>query len=253
MTHTVPATSGSQRGWEARLVDARRSGDPGERAALIEEFMPLASRLAWRYRRSNDAQDDLVQVAYMGLVKAVDRFDPGRGARFSSFVVPTVLGELRRHLRDKTWRLHVPRAVQTLSVALGPATEALSSDLQRAPTVAELAKHMHVGPEEILDAKQAANSRFGRSLDEPAFSDGNDPLVETLGGEDQQLTGADHAVALNGWLAALPQRQREVLRLRFEEDLTQREIADRMGISQMHVSRLLRRSLERLRVMAGPR
>jgi RNA polymerase sigma-B factor len=253
MTQAFSGTNGSKRGWEARLVDARRSGDPGERAALIEEFMPLANRLAWRYRRGNDAHDDLVQVAYMGLVKAVDRFDPERGARFSSFAVPTVLGELRRYLRDKTWRLHVPRALQTLIVAMGPATEALSSELQRAPTVAELAKHMLVGPEEILDAKQAAHAQFGRSLDEPAFSDSDGPLVETLGGEDQQLTGADHALALNGWLAELPQRQREILRLRFEEDLTQREIADRMGISQMHVSRLLRTSLERLHVMAGPR
>ena len=253
MTQAFSGTNGSKRGWEARLVDARRSGDPGERAALIEEFMPLANRLAWRYRRSKDAQEDLVQVAYMGLVKAVDRFDPERGARFSSFAVPTVLGELRRYLRDKTWRLHVPHALQTLIVAIKPATEALSSELQRAPTVAELAKHMLVGPEEILDAKQAAHAQFGRSLDEPAFSDSDGPLVETLGGEDQQLTGADHALALNGWLAELPQRQREILRLRFEEDLTQREIADRMGISQMHVSRLLRAALERLHVMAGPR
>jgi RNA polymerase sigma-B factor len=253
MTQAVWGTNGSRRSWEARLVDARRSGDPGERAALIEEFMPLASRLAWRYERSSDAHDDLVQVACVGLVKAVDRFDPERGARFSSFAVPTVLGELRRHLRDKTWRLHVPRALQTLTVALGPATEALSSDLQRAPTVAELAQHMLVSPEAILDAKQAADTQFGRSLDEPAFSDGNDPLVETLGGEDQDLTRAEHALALNGWLAELPQRQREILRLRFDEDLTQREIAERVGISQMHVSRLLRRSLERLHVMAGPR
>ena len=253
MTQVGPRAGGPERTWEARLVDARRSGDPAERAALIEEFMPLANRLAWRYRRSNDAHDDLVQVAYVGLVKAVDRFDPERGARFSSFAVPTVLGELRRHLRDKTWRLHVPRALQTLTLALGPATETLSNGLQRAPTVAELAKHMHVSAEEILDAKQAADTQFGRSLDEPAFTDGDSSLVETLGREDQDLTGADHALAMKGWVAELPQRQREILRLRFEEDLTQREIADRVGISQMHVSRLLRRSLERLRVMAGPR
>jgi RNA polymerase sigma-B factor len=253
MTQPGPGTDGAERTWEARLADARRSGDLAERAALIEEFMPLATRLAWRYRRSNDAQDDLIQVAYVGLVKAVDRFDPAHGAKFSSYAVPTVLGELRRHLRDTTWRLHVPRALQTLAVALGPATEALSTDLQRAPTVGELAKHMLVSPEEILDAKHAADTQFGRSLDEPAFSDGNASLVETLGGDDRALTGADHALALEGWMADLPQRQREILRLRFEEDLTQREIADQVGISQMHVSRLLRRSLERLRVMAGPR
>ena len=243
MTHPVPT-------WEARLADARRSGDPGERAALIEEFMPLASRLAWRFRRSNEAHDDLVQVAYTGLVKAVDRFDPQHGARFSSFAVPTILGELRRHLRDRTWRLHVPRNLQNLILALGPVTEALSNQLQRAPTVAELAKVMHVSPEEILDARQASDSQFSRSLDEPAHRDGNDSLLETLGGEDRELTQAEDGVVLNGWLAELPQRQREILRMRFEEDLTQREIAERSGISQMHVSRLLRRSLEDLRAMS---
>ena len=237
-------------GWESRLVDARRSGDPGERAALIEELMPLANRLAWRYRRSNEAYDDLVQVAYAGLVKAVDRFDPEHGARFTSFAVPTILGELRRHLRDRTWRLHVPRRLQNLILALGPVTEALSSELQRAPTVAELAKVMCVSPEEILDARQASDSQFSRSLDEPARPDGSESLVETLGGEDRELTRAEHGVMLNGWLAELPQRQREILRMRFEEDLTQCEIAERSGISQMHVSRLLRRSIEDLQAMS---
>ena len=239
-----------ERGWEARLVDARRSGDPSERAALIEEFMPLASRLAWRFHRSNDAREDLVQVAYMGLVKAVDRFDPGRGARFSSFAVPTILGELRRHLRDRTWRLHIPRKLQNLILALGPVTEALSAELRRSPTVAELALSMHVSAEDILDAREASDSQFSRSLDEPAQRDGNGVLAETLGSEDPELARTDHVVVLHGWLAELPPRQREILRLRFEEDLTQREIAERAGISQMHVSRLLRRSLERLRVVA---
>ena len=132
--------------------------DPGARAALIEEFMPLAGRLAWRFRRSNDSPEDLVQVAYIGLVKAVDRFDPERGTRFSSYAVPTILGELRWHLRDRTWRLHVPRKLQNLILALVPVTEALSGQLQRAPTVAELAKAMLVSPEEILEALEAADS-----------------------------------------------------------------------------------------------
>jgi RNA polymerase sigma-B factor len=239
-----------QRGWEARLVDARRSGDPSERAALIEEFMPLASRLAWRFRRSHDARDDLVQVAYVGLVKAVDRFDPEHGARFPSFAVPTILGELRRHLRDRTWRLHVPRRLQNLVIALGPVTESLSDQLQRAPTVAELAKSLHVSLEDVLEAREASDCQFTRSLDEPAQRDGSVSLAETVGGDDRELALAESGVVLDGWLAELPRRQREILRLRFEEDLTQREIAERSGISQMHVSRLLRRSLEDLLEMS---
>jgi RNA polymerase sigma-B factor len=243
------AVSG-QRTWEERLVDARRSGDPSERAALIEEFMPLASRLAWRFRRSNDGRDDLVQVAYVGLVKAVDRFDPAYGARFPSFAVPTILGELRRHLRDRTWRLHVPRRLQNLVIAIGPVTEALSNQLQRAPTVAELAKSLHVSLEDVLEAREASDSQFTRSLDEPAQRDSNVSLAETVGGDDRELARAENGVVLESWLAELPQRQREILRLRFEEDLTQREIAEVSGISQMHVSRLLRRSLADLLEMS---
>ncbi len=238
---------------ELRLASAKRSGDPRERAALIEEFMPLATSLAWRFRTSRAPHDDLVQVACLGLVKAFDRFDPERGLRFSSFAVPTIQGELRRYLRDRTWRLHIPRALQELMVALGPVTEALSAELRRSPTVDELAKRMGVSPEAILDARQAGYSQFGHSLDEPAHQDGDESLAESIGGEDRELARAERGVILEAWLAELPEREREILRARFEEDLTQREIADRFGISQMHVSRLLRRSLEGLRVMARQR
>ena len=228
---------------ELRLASAKRSGDPHERAALIEEFMPLARSLAWRFRTSSVSLDDLIQVACLGLVKAFDRFDPERGQRFSSFAVPTITGELRRYLRDRSWRLHVPRALQEQIVALGPVTEALSSELQRAPTVDELAKRMNVSPEAILDARQAGYSQFGHSLDEPAHQDGRESLAETLGREDRELARAERGIVLEDWL---PEREREILRLRFEKDLTQREIAERFGISQMHVSRLLRSSLEQL-------
>jgi RNA polymerase sigma-B factor len=238
---------------ELRLASAKRSGDPRERAALIEEFMPLATSLAWRFRTSRAPHDDLVQVACLGLVKAFDRFDPERGLRFSSFAVPTIQGELRRYLRDRTWRLHIPRALQELMVALGPVTEALSAELRRSPTVDELAKRMGVSPEAILDARQAGYSQFGHSLDERAHQDGDESLAESIGGEDRELARAERGVILEAWLAELPEREREILRARFEEDLTQREIADRFGISQMHVSRLLRRSLEGLRVMARQR
>jgi RNA polymerase sigma-B factor len=240
----------NRRCWELRLADARRSGDPRERAALIEEYLPLARSLAWRLRTSRASPDDLVQVACLGLVKAVDRFDPERGQRFSSFAVPTITGELRRYLRDRTWRLHIPRSLQDLIVALGPVTEALSGELQRSPTVDELAKRMRVSPEAILDARQARNSQFDHSLDEPTHQDERESLAETLGREDRELARADRVIVLEGWLAELPEREREILRLRFEQDLTQSEIGEQFGISQMHVSRLLTRSLERLQAMA---
>jgi RNA polymerase sigma-B factor len=235
---------------ELRLTSAKLSGDPRERAALIEELMPLARSLAWRFRTSKVPLEDLVQVACLGLVKAVDRFNPERGLRFSSFAVPTIQGELRRYLRDRTWRLHVPRALQELIVALGPVTDAMSGELQRSPTVAELATRLRVSPEAILDARQAGYSQFDHSLDVRAHEDGRESLADTLGEEDRELAGADRGITLQAWLAELPEREREILRRRFEEDLTQREIAEQFGISQMHVSRLLRRSLERLRARA---
>jgi RNA polymerase sigma-B factor len=240
-----------RRSWELRVAHARRSGDPSERAALIEEFMPLAMSLAWGFGTNRDSRDDLVQVACVGLVKAFDRFDPERGLMLSTFAVPTILGELRRHLRDRTWRLHVPRDVQELSIALGPVAEALSCELGRSPTVDELAGRMHVSPEAIWDARQAADALFGHSLDEPAHAAARASLADTLGGENRELARAERVTVLESWLAALPERQREVLRLRFEEDLTQSEIGERLGISQMQVSRLLCRSLAHLQEMAA--
>jgi RNA polymerase sigma-B factor len=183
-------------------------------------------------------------------VKAVDRFDPERGASFISFAVPTIQGELRRYLRDRTWRLHVPRRVQELIVALGPVTEALSGEPQRSPTLVELAQRMGVGPDAILDARHAAASQFDRSLDAPARDGSRGPLADSLGGEDRELARADRGIVLEQWLAELPDRAREMLRLRFEEDLTQREIAGHLGISQIHISRLLSRSLQQLQQRA---
>jgi RNA polymerase sigma-B factor len=236
---------------ELRVAHARRSGDPTERAALIEEFMPLAMSLARGFRTNRDSRDDLVQVACVGLVKAFDRFDPERGLMFSTFAVPTILGELRRHLRDRTWQLHVPRDVRELSVALDRVAEALSGELGRSPTVDELAGRMGVSPEAICEARHAAACQFRHSLDEPAYADARESLAESLGGEDRELARTERVVVLESWLAALPGRQREVLRLRFEEDLTQREIAELVGLSQVQVSRLVRRAVEHLRAMAA--
>jgi RNA polymerase sigma-B factor len=236
---------------ELRIAHARRSRDPSERAALIEEFMPLAISLARSFRTNKDSRDDLDQVACVGLVTAFDRFDPERGLMFATFAVPTILGELRRHLRDRTWRLHVPRGVRELSVALDRVAGTLSAELGRSATIDELAGRMGVSPEAICEARHAADCQCGHSLDEPAYADARESLAETLGGADRELARAERVVVLDSWLAALPARQREVLRLRFEEDLTQREIAELLGLSQVHVSRLVRRSLEHLQAIAA--
>jgi RNA polymerase sigma-B factor len=252
LDEAFPTSSRVQRrSREFRVVHARRSGDPSERAALIEEFLPLARSLARRLRTSNESRDDLVQVACVGLVKAFDRFDPERGTMFSSFAVPTIMGELRRHLRDRTWRLHVPRDLRELSVGLAPVAEALSGELRRSPTDDELARRMRVSPEAVREARQAADTQFGHSLDEPAHADAGASLAETLGREDRELDRTERVMVLESWLAALPAREREILRLRFEEELSQREIGERLGISQVQVSRLVRTSLDHLHGMAA--
>jgi RNA polymerase sigma-B factor len=199
-----------RRSGELRVADARRSGAPSERAALIEELMPLARSLARGFRTTRDSHDDLVQVACLGLVEAFDRFDPERGTMFSSFAVPTIMGALRRHLRDRTWRVHVPRDLRELSVALGPVAEALSRELRRSPTDDELASRLRVSPEAISEARQAADAQVGRSLDEPAHAGARASLAETLGGEDRELDRTERVVVLESWLAALPERPARV-------------------------------------------
>jgi RNA polymerase sigma-B factor len=246
-----PRRSAAQRRRELRVARARRSGDPSERAALIEEFMPLARALARRFPTSEDSREDLVQVACLGLVKAFDRCDPERGTIFSSFAMPTIMGESRRHLRDRTWRLHVPRDVQELSVALAPAVEALSGELGRSPSDDGLASRLRVSPDALREARQAADTQLGHSLDEPAHAGAHGSLAETLGREDRGLDRTERVMVLESWLAALPEREREILGLRVGEDRIQREIGERLGISQVQVSRLVRTSLDHLHGMAA--
>jgi RNA polymerase sigma-B factor len=243
-----------RRAGELRLARYQRTREPADRDALVELYMPLARSLAARYRHTGESFDDLSQVASLGLLKAIDRYDPCRQSAFASFAVPTILGELRRHLRDHTWMVHVPRGVQELSQRLRTATEELTGRIGRPPIVAELARHLRVGEEEVLDARAALAAHSPRSLDEP-ISDNSEPEPATLGdlvsGGDGGMELAEGAVLVEHYLAQLPPRNREVLRLRFEEDLKQREIAALLGISQMHVSRLIRQSLERLQAAAA--
>jgi RNA polymerase sigma-B factor len=237
-----------RRAGELRLARYARTRDASERDELVRRYMPLARSAAARYQHTSESFDDLLQVAAIGLLKAIDRYDPDRGYAFSSFAVPTILGELRRHLRDHTWTIRVPRDLQELGQRLRPATDDLAASLGRAPTVGELAAHLDVGEEEVLDARQALAAHSPTSLDAPT-SDHEDgaSLGELLGADDTALAGAENAVVLQGYLAKLPARNREILRLRFEEDLRQHEIGARLGLSQMHISRLIRQSLEQLR------
>ena len=238
---------------EAELFTRDRAGDPAAREELVRRFLPLARSLARRYRRGPDSLDDLEQVASLALVKAVDRFDPARGIAFSSFAVPTIAGELKRHLRDTSWAAYVPQRMRARVLDVDRATESLRRELGRSPTVGEVARETGIEAEELTEALRAATAFDAVSLDSEAASDdggGGTAIAATLGSEEERYDLVEYAVTITPALRALPVRQRVILRLRFEEDLTQAEIAARLGISQMHVSRLLRQALGRLRETA---
>jgi RNA polymerase sigma-B factor len=231
-----------------------RSRDkPAVRAELAEKFMPLARSLARRYERSSEPIDDLVQVASLGLLKAIDRFDPARGIAFASFAVPTILGELRRYFRDCCWDVHVPRGTQENALQIESAQRRLTVDWGRSPTVAEIAQYLELNVEQVLDAMQAAHAYGAVSLDAPRSSgNGEDAgtYADTLGDFDGCYELVDDGATIAGALKHISPRERTVLALRFGEDLTQSEIAERIGVSQMQVSRLLRHAIEQLRILA---
>jgi RNA polymerase sigma-B factor len=222
------------------------TGDRTARTAVIERMLPLAHGIARRYAGRGEPLDDLEQVASIGLLKAIDRFDVGRDVRFTTFAVPTIAGEVKRHFRDRGWMLRVPRDLQELAARVGGAREELTRTLGRAPTVDELAKAARISAEDVVDALNAAAAYRAVSLDDPLGAEGRAP-AEQLGGDDDAFERAEQRLLLDRGLSALAPREREILRLRFFEGLTQREIAERVGISQMHVSRLIRRSLADLR------
>jgi RNA polymerase sigma-B factor len=225
-----------------------RNGDSRARDELIERYMPLARSLALRYRRASEPLDDLVQVAGVGLVKAVDRWDPDRGLAFSSYAVPTILGELRRYFRDATWDVRPARDLQELCLAVEDARETLWGKLGRSPTVADMAERLGRSQEDIVEALQATEGRSVRSLDAPVHDEeeGSASAGDLIGQTDSEYARVEAGVTVERLASILDDRAREILRLRFEEDLLQSEIADRVGCSQMHVSRIIRSSLEKL-------
>jgi RNA polymerase sigma-B factor len=243
--------NGSEQPLDERFALYRRTGDRRLRDELVEEHAPLAHFLASRFANRGEQRDDLVQVALVGLFKAVERFDPGRGLQFSTFATPTILGELKRHFRDRGWAVRVPRRVQELHLQLGRIVSTLGQEEGRSPTPAEVAQRAGVSEEAVLEAMEAGSWYRLVSLDASVAPDdeGNE-LASCLGDEDPEFERIEHRSEIAELLDVLPARERRIVELRFFESMTQSEIAERVGVSQMHVSRLLTRSLELLRTEA---
>ncbi|SFF36874.1 RNA polymerase, sigma 28 subunit, SigD/FliA/WhiG [Actinacidiphila alni] len=217
------------------------------RNQLVRMHLPLVEHLARRFRNRGEPLDDLTQVATIGLIKSVDRFDVDRGVEFSTYATPTVVGEIKRHFRDKGWAVRVPRRLQELRLALTTATGELSQRHGRAPTVHELAEHLKISEEEVLEGLESANAYSTLSLDVPDTDDESPAVADTLGSEDEALEGVEYRESLKPLLEQLPPREKTILLLRFFGNMTQSQIAQEVGISQMHVSRLLARTLAQLR------
>ncbi|WP_202917983.1 RNA polymerase sigma factor SigF [Streptomyces taklimakanensis] len=217
------------------------------RNALVRMHLPLVEHLARRFRNRGEPLDDLTQVATIGLIKSVDRFDPERGVEFSTYATPTVVGEIKRHFRDKGWAVRVPRRLQELRLSLTTATAELSQQHGRAPTVHELAERLSISEEEVLEGLESANAYSTLSLDVPDTDDESPAVADTLGAEDDALEGVEYRESLKPLLEQLPPREKKILLLRFFGNMTQSQIAQEVGISQMHVSRLLARTLAQLR------
>ena len=227
-------------------------GDASAREVLVQRHLPLVRSLARRYAGRGEALDDIEQVGAIGLIKAIDRYDLEREVALTTYATPNVVGEIKRHFRDKGWAIRVPRALQELNGKMGPTIERLTSKLGRSPSIAEIAAEFQTTPEQVLEAMEAGSAYAPASLSHgPGGEDGDLDPMETIGSTDEEFSRSEDRASLEPALQRLPQREREILRMRFEDGLTQTQIAERVGISQMHVSRLIRRSLDRMREQLG--
>jgi RNA polymerase sigma-B factor len=259
MTPTLEPTVRSRRPTRDRRRETllfRRYGathDPSLREELVRTYLPLARTIARRYESRRVPIEDLVQVAAIGLMKAIDRYDPERGIAFSSYAVPTMVGEVQRHFRDYTWGVRPPRELQERAQRVINANRDLSAALGRPPTAGELATRLQLSLEDVVDALQACEARDSTSLDRPraAGDEGEGTLGDTIGTEDPGFERAEQSATAERLMDVLDEREREIVRLRFHEDLTQAEIGARVGCSQMHVSRLARGALAKLSAAAG--
>ncbi|MFF0743853.1 RNA polymerase sigma factor SigF [Streptomyces sp. NPDC004111] len=250
--HELPHNPRDRSGARALFIELRElpEGSPEKaelRNRLVRMHLPLVEHLARRFRNRGEPLDDLTQVATIGLIKSVDRFDPERGVEFSTYATPTVVGEIKRHFRDKGWAVRVPRRLQELRLSLTSATAELSQQHGRSPTVHELAERLAISEEEVLEGLESANAYSTLSLDVPDTDDESPAVADTLGAEDVALEGVEYRESLKPLLEDLPPREKRILLLRFFGNMTQSQIAQEVGISQMHVSRLLARTLAQLR------
>lgn len=223
-------------------------GDPAAREDLLKAYLPVANRMARRYAGVSEPFDDLLQVASLGLLNAIDRFDPARGTPFIGFAKPTILGELKRYFRDRVWTVRVPRSIHDMMAKVEKATEKLELELRRPPSVGELAAELEVEPAAVLEALEASHNRRPLSLDAPPVgADEDDSPPQWVGVSDQGYELVEDRMMLENALPGLGEREREILKLRFVDDMAQSKIAERLGCSQMQISRLLRRTLQQLR------
>lgn len=233
------------------LARYHRTRDEAARDALVERYLPFARGLARRFDGRGESLPDLIGVASIGLMKAIEGYEPAKGSRFEAYAAPTILGEIRRHFRDRCWAVHVPRGIRDLTPRIGKATERLFSELSRAPTVEELSERLSASVDDVLDALEASHAARPASLQSDGRREGADgegvPLSERIGNEDAAYERVEGRVVIEGRLTRLSEREQEILRMRFEEDLTQSEIGQRVGVSQMQVSRILRHALDELR------
>jgi RNA polymerase sigma-B factor len=246
VTHKVPSSAE-----DLIKVMAGLPADHPRRAGLrdrvIEAWLPLARHLAARYNGRGEPADDLLQTATVGLIKAVDRYDPTRGVDFSGFAIPTILGEVKRHFRDRTWSVRVPRKMQELRMAITDANNTLMHTLGRSPTVADVAAHLGRTEEEVLEGLEGARAYAATSLSTPVSADQDMELGDTLGADDGEYEATELRMVLGAAMTSLDEREQKIVSLRFYGNLTQSDIASEIGISQMHVSRLITRALGKLR------
>lgn len=228
----------------------RRYHDEGDRDArelLVERHLPLVRSLARRYAGRGEALEDIEQVGAIGLLKAIDRYDLARDVALTTYATPNVVGEIKRYFRDKGWAIRIPRGLQELNAKLSSTIERLTGRLGRSPSIAEIAEELQASPEQVLEAMEAGSAYSPVSLSAGSGDDGDLDPMETIGAVDEEFERSEQRAALEPALMSLPEREREILRMRFEEGMTQTQIAERVGVSQMHVSRLIRKSLTRMR------
>lgn len=232
----------------------KEEGDMDAREKLVMSHLNLVRFIANKFKNRGEPIDDLIQVGYLGLLKAIDRFDPSRGLEFTTFATPTIMGEIKRHFRDKGWSVRVPRRLQELSAKVNQATDTLASELQRSPTIAEIADYLDATVDEVLEAMESSSAYSSVSLEAPSGADDDDTpsVIDRYATEDSDLAFTDDRIIIEEALASFSPRERDVIEMRFLKGMTQIEIAEKLGISQVQVSRLLRRTLKKIQDKIDP-